>query len=97
MYNRLLLYLNKSDTLCKNQYGFRENHSTYMALLYLVDDISEELNNKNHSIGVFIDLSKAFDIIDHKLRLQKLDHYGVRVLLLIGLQVISLIGLNMFA
>ena len=51
----------------KNQYGFRENHSTYMALLNLVDDISEELNNKNHSIGVFIDLSKAFDTIAHKL------------------------------
>ena len=49
-----------------------------MALLNLVDDISEELNNKNHSIGVFIDLSKAFDTIDHKLLMQKLDHYGVR-------------------
>ena len=49
MYNRLLLYLVKNDTLCKNQYGFGEKQSTYMTLLNLVDDISEKLNNKNHS------------------------------------------------
>ena len=45
MYNRLLDYLNKNDIICHNQYGFRENNSTYMALLNMIDDISNELNN----------------------------------------------------
>ena len=44
----------------------------------MIDDISNELNNNNHSIGVFIDLSKAFDTIDHSLLLRKLEHYGIR-------------------
>ena len=43
-----------------------------MALLQLVDDISSELDTKNNSIGVFIDLSKAFDTIDHKRLIKKL-------------------------
>jgi hypothetical protein len=82
MYNRLLNYLQTKDILAQNQYGFRDKHSTYMALLSLVDDISEELNNKNYSIGIFIDLSKAFDTINHKLLIRKLNHYGVRGIVL---------------
>ena len=50
---------------------FRKAHSTYMALLKLMEDISNELDNKNHSIGIFIDLSKAFDTIDHILLCKK--------------------------
>ena len=73
-----MIYLNKNDILCHNQYGCRENHSIYMALLNMIDDISNELNNNNHLVGVFIDLSKAFDIIDHSLLLKKLKHYGIR-------------------
>jgi hypothetical protein len=49
-----------------------------MALLKLVDDISEQMDNKKHSIGVFIDLSKAFDTIDHNVLIQKLARYGIR-------------------
>ena len=76
MYNRLLTYLN--DILVQNQYGFRAKHSTYMALLQLADDISNELDLKNNSIGTFIDLSKAFDTIDHALLIKKLLYYGIR-------------------
>jgi hypothetical protein len=82
MYNRLLAFLNKNNILAKNQYGFREKHSTSMALLQLVDDISKELDNKNNTIGIFIDLSKAFDTIDHSLLLKKLARYGVRGIVL---------------
>jgi hypothetical protein len=82
MYNRLLSYLDAKKILTQNQYGFREKHSTYMALLSLVDDISEEMNNKNYSIGIFIDLSKAFDTINHKLLIAKLNHYGIRGMVL---------------
>lgn len=78
MYVRLLKYLNNNDILSNNQYGFRENHSTFMALLKLVDDISEQIDSKIHSIGVFIDLSKAFDTIDHDILIKKLNRYGIR-------------------
>ena len=78
MYNRLLEFLNKNDLLAQNQYGFREKHSTFMALMRMVDDISTEINNTNLFIGMFINLSKAFDMINHKLLIKKLHHYGVR-------------------
>lgn len=78
MYNRLLNYLDINNILVKNQYGFRKQHSTFMALLKLVDEISEHMDVKNHSVGIFIDLSKAFDTIDHNLLLIKLHRYGIR-------------------
>ena len=61
MYNRLLNYLTLNKTLVENQFGFRQGHSTYIARLKLVNDITEELDKGNCSIGIFIDLSKAFD------------------------------------
>ena len=78
MYNRLLKYLTLNKILVENQFGFRQRHSTYMALLKLVNDITEELDKGNCSIGIFIDLSKAFDAVDHKLLLRKMEHYGIR-------------------
>ena len=70
MYSRLLNYLTLNNILVENQFGFRQGHSTYMALK-LVNDITEELDKGNCSIGIFIDLSKAFDTVDHKLLLRK--------------------------
>ena len=64
MSKRLLSTITASNILANNQYGFRENHSTYMALLNLVDQITNELDNKQFSLGIFIDLSKAFDTLD---------------------------------
>ena len=54
----------------------------FMTLHKLVDDISEEFNDKNHAVGFFIDQSKAFDTTDHKLLITKLFHYGVRGIVL---------------
>ena len=54
MYDRLLIYLNINNILVKNQYGFRDKHSTYMALLQLADDISNELDLKNNYIGILL-------------------------------------------
>jgi len=49
-----------------------------MAILEMVDKITDAMDNKQFSIGVFVDLSKAFDILDHKILLNKLEHYGIR-------------------
>ena len=59
------------------QFGFRAGHSTEHALLELVDQISNIFNDKNYLLGIFIDLSKAFDTADHKILIQKLEHNGI--------------------
>ena len=76
MYNRLNNYLDANKIIVDNQYGFRKEHSIYMALLKMINDITNELENKNYSLGVFIDLSKAFDMVDHKILIKKMYHYG---------------------
>ena len=78
VYNRLMNYLNKYFVLSKNQYGFRSNYSTSLAILEMVDKISEAIDNKYYSLGIFIDLSKAFDTLNHDIMLGKLEYYGIR-------------------
>ena len=78
MYNRVLNFLNKNNVLTKQRYGFHEKHSTSMALLKLVDQMTDELDNKQFSIGIFIDLSKAVDTIDHNILIRELHCYGIR-------------------
>ena len=78
MYNRLLKYITLNKILVENQFGFRQGQSTYMALLKLVNDITEELDKGNCYLGIFIDLSKAFDTVDHNLLLRKMEYYGIR-------------------
>ena len=77
MYNRLLHYLVTNEIITDNQFGYRKAHSTYMALLELMNEISNELDNKNHSFGILVDLSTAFDTIYHALLCQKLEYYGI--------------------
>ena len=78
IYKRLFNFLSNFHILYDQQFGFRSKHSTDMALIQLVDNLSNSLSEKLHSVGVFIDLSKAFDTIDHTILLSKLEHYGVR-------------------
>ena len=62
----------------KFQFGFRKSHSTYLALTVLMDKLIKSLENGNYVVGVFLDFSKAFDTVDHKIILAKLCHYGIR-------------------
>ena len=63
--NRLDMFINKSDILNPSQYGFRSGMSTTEALLDLVEEITTSLENNKYTVGVFIDLKKAFDTVDH--------------------------------
>ena len=75
LYNFLIKYNN--IILFDNQYGFRKNHSTALALLHLYDILANAIDNKEYTMGVFIDLSKAFDTVNHEILLAKLQHYGI--------------------
>ena len=63
----------------KNQFGFRNNHSTYMALLITLENIRNALDNGECAIGIFLDFKKAFDTVNHDILLNKLYNYGIRV------------------
>ena len=66
-YNRLYSYLTDFDILCNNQYGFRKGYSTALALFELHDKISAAVDNKEFAIGLFMDLSKAFDTVNYNI------------------------------
>jgi len=81
-YIRIQSYINANDILTKRQYGFRPKHSTAMAVLDMCDKVKEAIDDHLHSIGIFVDLSKAFDTINHNILFAKLEHYGFRGLVL---------------
>ena len=75
---RLREYIKKQDVLFNGQYGFRKNRSTNTALVEVIDKITNAIDANKFCVGVFIDLKKAFDTVDHSLLLKKLRFYGVR-------------------
>ena len=78
IYNRMYSFLEKNDILSSSQHGFRKKHSTESALINYINNINKGLNNSEYVASIFMDLSKAFDVIDHTILKQKLEHYGFR-------------------
>ena len=78
MFNRLSEHLKWKNVLYVNQFGSRENNSSCMALITLVDHLSEALEKGDTVIGLFLDFSKAFDTVHYDILLLKLNHYGIR-------------------
>ena len=71
-------FFNKHNIFCNNQFGFRSKHSTFHALVSAVENLHDAIDNKNFTLGIFIDFSKAFDTVRHNILLEKLKNYGIR-------------------
>ena len=71
MYNRLYKYLTENNLLYCKQFGFQKGHSPQHAILQLVEQINQSFEKNEFTLGVFVDLSKAFDTADHQILLKK--------------------------
>ena len=78
VYKRTVSFLDRNNIIYNSQYGFREKHSCTDAVMELCTEILKARENSQNTISVFLDLSKAFDTLDLKILLSKLEIYGIR-------------------
>ena len=78
MYKRLFNHLSEHNLLYQKQFGFQQGHSTEHAIMQLIDQINDKFETNCFTLGIFIDLSEVFDIVDHQILISKLNNYGVK-------------------
>ena len=74
----MIKFLEKNFIFYTKQFGFRSKHSTDHSIFCIKDRIQKAIDNSSFSCGIFLDLSKAFDIVNHEILINKLEHYGFR-------------------
>ena len=71
-------FIEENGLLYSNQFGFRKSHGTNHAIISLVEKVSKALDTGKFVIGIFLDLRKAFDTVNHDILIKKLESYGIR-------------------
>ena len=77
MYTFLYSFLDYNNIIYDLQFGFRQQHSTFYALINITENIRKALDDGNIGCGIFVDLQKAFETADHQILLAKLNHYRI--------------------
>jgi hypothetical protein len=75
MYNRIKQHVYTDNLISLAQFGFRENSTTEIVIYTLTSHVLEMLESRNHAVGIFCDLTKAFDFICHDILLSKLEPF----------------------
>ena len=77
IFNQTYSYFDDHNLFFGNQYGFRKKHSTELAVLEVIDRITNQLDKGQTPMNIYLDLSKAFDTLDHDILINKWQYYGV--------------------